>query len=232
MCMGSGESGITTITSMLAQELSKYKKTLIIDATNNYNLTTRFKNELKYNLNKNVKTYNLFINEKTLFTECISKYKSENLYFIPNSGPGLEFDLNKDIFIEKLESLIKAAENEKFEYLLFDINGFCGQFEEEIIKRADVVMPILKHEEWWSDHWLVDMENMYTNWQFLKYMNELVSWKQVNTFRIYNKIKKLKTCSFLSFIFNTKDSYFSYKYPNNYYILNSKQMKKKDKKNA
>ncbi len=165
--MFKGGVGKTTITSMLAFELSKIGKVLMIDADQQGNLSSTFMS------NKELKESTDFLNcienfvdepsSTKSISEFCSKVREENkedgfygLYLLPTKKNDsklkkyLETTSKEEPFALKnaMQNIVKKANEENFTYLLFDLPPSIGTYERIILSTATEIIPIIEPEKY------------------------------------------------------------------------------------
>lgn len=165
--MFKGGVGKTTITSMLGFELSKYGKTLLIDADQQGNLSSIFLNEDEINpetdflafiknLTENIQ------NEKQSIEKIATKVREENeedgfkgLFILPTKENDdrlrkyLDNTAKEEPFALRMafQQIVHKAEQAGFKYILFDLPPSAGSYEKITLSVVDEIIPIIEPEK-------------------------------------------------------------------------------------
>lgn len=146
--MQKGGVGKTTITFMLAYELAKHGKTLMIDGDQQGNLTMLCNNS---EFEKN--DFLSVLQEKSTVQESIKRVNKENvdLHFIGTKKNDTLFKQYTESFFRDEPFLIKGLLNtikqEGFEYIFFDLPPSFGFYEKIILAQTDEIIPIIEPAE-------------------------------------------------------------------------------------
>lgn len=154
--MSKGGVGKTTFTSMLAYEMAKYGKVLMIDADQQGNLTSLFIED--YSLLKN--DYLTVLKEENSLKDSIVEVRKphENFYGMYILGTRKN-DNNLRSYVEGsfrdspmvIQDIIEAAKKEGFNYVFMDLPPTLGFYEKIMIANANEVVPIIEPEDFAVD---------------------------------------------------------------------------------
>lgn len=151
--MSKGGVGKTTITSMLAFEMGKKAKTLIIDGDQQGNLTSlmleNFVDIYKGDFLSLLKEEKSFKDVVLSCREETDSYKG--LYIIGT----LKNDNNLKSYLEGgfrdnpyvIKSILKEAEENGFEYVFIDLPPSLGFYEKIIIANSNEIIPVIEPED-------------------------------------------------------------------------------------
>lgn len=164
--MFKGGVGKTTITSMLGFELSKYGKTLLVDADQQGNLSSIFLNEdeIKNRIDflKYIKNLTEAEEEKINIHDAVINVREKNeedgfkgLYLLATKENDdrlrkyLDSTAKEEPFALRngFVQLVQKAEEEGFEYLLFDLPPSAGSYEKITLSVTNEIIPIIEPEK-------------------------------------------------------------------------------------
>ena len=152
--MQKGGVGKTTLTSMLAYELSKYGKTVVIDADQQGNLTFLFDKD--FSSRKNQKGFLSVLKEESPLEEALVEFRapsetSKGLYLLGTKKNDndlryfMETSFRDDPHLIRIP--IDAAKQAGFTYVFFDLPPSFGYYEKIILAYMDVILPIVEPED-------------------------------------------------------------------------------------
>ena len=152
--MQKGGVGKTTLTNLLAYELSRYGKVLLVDADQQGNLTYFYNQD--GTLVSQKKSFLSVLKEETPLSEAISpcrlpNEKSKGLYILGTK----KNDNDLKNFMESgfrddpnsIKLIIKNAKKLDFNYVFFDLPPSFGFYEKIILSNASDIIPIIEPED-------------------------------------------------------------------------------------
>lgn len=158
-----GGTGKTSVSVTCAIELAlRGHKTLIIDCDPQGNSSSWLTKEFKYELAD-------ILTGKTKVEDAISPTIVENLFIIPTfaiNGNLQSYAAGTRNYYAFIDDIYPALTN--FDYVVYDTSPAFGDFEKSIANSADVIVPVLKLDQFSADGFQTLIENLDTTTKELR----------------------------------------------------------------
>ena len=152
-----GGTGKTSVSVTCAIELAnKGFRTVLADCDPQGNSSSWLARDFKYELSD-------VLNGKISVSDCLIQTKFENLFLLPTfaiNGGLQSFASSTRNYYAFEDSVFPALKD--FDYLIFDTSPAFGDFEKGIANCADVIVPVLKLDQFSADGFQTLIENLIT----------------------------------------------------------------------
>lgn len=198
-----GGTGKTSLAVTCGIGLSaKGKKTLLIDCDPQGNSSSWLAKDFTYELSD-------ILTGKVAVKDCIKKSTvAENLFVLPTfaiNGGLQAYSAGTRNYYAFVDSVFPGVSD--FDYLIFDTSPAFGDFEKGIANSADVIVPVLKLDQFSTDGFQTLIENLMTTTKEIrcKDLLEKISFVILNQ---QDKRMKFQTVFAENFIKNFSDTQF------------------------
>lgn len=181
-----GGTGKTTIGVSTAIELSKFGKTVLIDADpqGNASAWAGAQTSIKYELAD-------ILNENCKIESALQNTIAPNLYIIPTIGidGGLRLFKSRAIYDNPMaiKHLVKEL-SETFDYCIFDTSPAFDEFEKKIFMSCNKLLPVLMLDIFSLD----GAETFFSNIQTMKQKNDIEGAPYIKKIILNGNDKRLK----------------------------------------